>query len=229
MIQQLAFDLPYIEGLSVDDFHLSPFNRAAFSVVSAWPHWPDPVVIIIGPEGCGKSHLAAIWMQKTSATLLGLQDLTVENIPNITASKALLIEDIDQLSKKLDENALFHLLNLVRQSGGHLMITARTRPDSWGIVTLDLLSRLRLAPMVEIAPPDDALFRVLIAKLLHDRQLLVEPNVIEYLMLRIERSFSSARAIVAALDRHSLEKSRPVTRNVAAEVLNALQIEGDEK
>jgi chromosomal replication initiation ATPase DnaA len=222
MTQQLAFDLPYIEGLSVEDFHLSLFNQAAFRVVSAWPDWPDPVVVLVGPEGCGKSHLAAIWVQNTSATLLGLQDLTVENIPNIIASKALLIEDIDQLSEKLDENALFHLLNLVRQSGGHLMITARTRPDSWGVATLDLLSRLRLAPMVEIAPPDDALFRVLIAKLLHDRQLLVEPNVIEYLMLRIERSFASARNIVTALDRNSLEKSRPITRSFAAEVLSGM-------
>jgi chromosomal replication initiation ATPase DnaA len=90
MTQQLAFDLPYIEGLSVEDFHLSLFNQAAFRVVSAWPDWPDPVVVLVGPEGCGKSHLAAIWVQNTSATLLGLQDLTVENIPNIIASKALL-------------------------------------------------------------------------------------------------------------------------------------------
>ncbi len=223
MTKQLVFDLPYVEGLGVEDFHLSLFNQAAFRVVSNWPNWHDPVAIIIGPEGCGKSHLAAIWAQKTNAKILLEHDLNLENIPNINTSTNLLIEDMDRLIKPLNENSLFHLLNLVRQSGGHLMVTARIRPDEWGIVTPDLLSRLRLAPMVEIAPPDDALFRVLIAKLLHDRQLLVEPNVIEYLMLRIERSFASARTIVAALDRHSLEKSRSITRAVAAEVLNAMQ------
>jgi chromosomal replication initiation ATPase DnaA len=227
MTQQLAFDLPYIEGLGVEDFHLSLFNQAAFRVVSNWPNWPDPVVVLVGPEGCGKSHLAAIWAQKTAATILCADDLHFENIPNIATSKALILEDMDRLAKKTDDSAFFHLLNLVRQSGGHLMITARTRPDEWEIVTPDLLSRLRLAPMVEIAPPDDALFRVLIAKLLHDRQLLVEPNVIEYLMLRIERSFASARTIVAALDRHSLEKSRPITRSFAAEILNLMHTEVD--
>lgn len=226
MSQQLAFDMPFVEGLGVEDFHLSLFNQAAFSIVSAWPDWPDPVAIISGPEGCGKSHLASIWVQKTSAIVLGADELKPANIPRIKASSALLIEDMDRL--QINESAIFHLLNLVRESAGHLMITARERPDGWGLKLPDLLSRLRLAPIVDIAPPDDAMFRVLLAKLLHDRQLNVEPNVIEYLTLRIERSFASARNIVAALDRHSLSKNRAITRAIAAEVLEGINVRGDE-
>ncbi len=221
MTQQLAFDLPFIEGLGVEDFHLSPFNNAAFRIVSGWPNWPDPVAVIIGPEGSGKSHLASIWVQRTSATVLTVNDLQINTVTNIKTSSALLIEDMDRLH--IDENAVFHLLNLVREEGGHLMITGRERPDRWGVKLPDLLSRLRLAPLVEIAPPDDTLFRVLLAKLLHDRQLIVEPNVIEYLTLRIERSFASAKNIVAALDKLSLSKNRAITRAVAGQVLSAME------
>lgn len=221
MVQQLAFDLPFVEGLGIEDFHLGQFNQSAFAIVSAWPNWPDPVAIITGPEGCGKSHLSSIWARKTSAEVLKAQDFHVADIPIIKSSGALLIEDMDRL--QINENAVFHMLNLIRESGGYLMITARKPPDCWGIKLPDLLSRLRLAPMVEIAPPDDTVFRVLLAKLLHDRQLSVEPNVIEYLTLRIERSFASAKNIVAALDRYSLSKNRAITRAVAAEVLSDLK------
>ncbi len=225
MVEQLVFDLPFIEGLGVEDFHLSLFNQAAFRVVSAWPNWPDPVTILCGPEGCGKSHLASIWAKATGAKWLGKVDLDVDSLPGMKASNAFLIEDADRWrdihGQDMDEHSLFHLLNLIREAGGHLLITARKRPDDWGIATKDLLSRLRLAPLYEIAPPDDSLFRALLAKLLHDRQLVVEPNVIEYLTVRIERSFAAARDIVTALDHHSLANNRRITRATAAEVLAA--------
>jgi chromosomal replication initiation ATPase DnaA len=229
MTKQLVLELPFIQGMGVEDFHLSLFNQAAFRTVSDWPNWPDPVAIMYGPEGCGKSHLAAIWVQAATATILSPSQLVADHIMSLTASGAFLIEDMDRLKQKegslIDEKALFHLLNLIREAGGHLMITARKPPDQWGIITPDLLSRLRLAPLVEITAPDDALFRVLLAKLLHDRQLQVEPNVIEYLMVRIERSFASARDVVAALDTYSLAKGRKITRAIAADVLNDLEKE----
>ncbi len=229
MNEQLAFDLPFIEGFEVENFYLSLFNQAAFRMVSHWPYWPDSIAIIQGVEGCGKSHLSHIWAQKANAQKITPQDLSA--VQNINPARAFLIEDCDRYEAiydhKIDEKALFHLINLVRENKGFLLITARTNPNEWGLQTPDLLSRLRLAPLVKIDAPDDTLFRALLAKLLHDRQLSVEPNVIEYLYLRIERSYASARTVVASLDRHSLAKNRAITRAIAAEVLRELEYEAE--
>jgi chromosomal replication initiation ATPase DnaA len=138
---------------------------------------------------------------------------------------AILLEDAD--SAKRVENELFHLLNLVREAGTHLAITARQWPDSWGLSTADLLSRLRLAPAVEIGEPDDALVRAVLVKLFVDRQLVVDTSVVEYLAVRIERSLDAARAIVEALDREALAQNRPITRPIAIDVLRRLDGEAD--
>jgi chromosomal replication initiation ATPase DnaA len=131
-----------------------------------------------------------------------------------------LLEDADAAPKV--ENELFHLLNLVRESDTYLVVTARRWPDSWGLATRDLLSRLRLAPAIEIGEPDDALVRAVLVKLFVDRQLVVDTSVVEYLALRIERSLDAARAVVEELDREALALRRPITRPVAADVLRRL-------
>ena len=115
--------------------------------------------------------------------------------------------------RALDERALFHLLNLAREEEAFVLITARTRAGRVGASSLpDLASRLRAMPVVELAPPDDALLRAVMVKLFADRQLAVDESLVAYLATRIERSFAAARAAVEALDREALRQKRPVTR-----------------
>jgi chromosomal replication initiation ATPase DnaA len=128
-----------------------------------------------------------------------------------------LIEDADRVGA--EEAALFHLLNLARESGAHLLLTARGQPDGWGLKTADLVSRLRLAPIVSLGAPDLDLTQAVLFKLFSDRQLMVDPSVVSYVALRIERSLDAARAIVAALDREALAQGKRVTRAMAAQFL----------
>ena len=218
--RQLTLELPVEPRFGREDFLVSPSNAQAWSSFEAWPAWPDRVMLLLGPTGAGKSHLAAIWAARAGARVLRASALPLADLPGLVRAPAILVEDAD--SSPGIETDLFHLLNLVRDSATYLVVTARQWPDSWGLATADLLSRLRLAPAVEIGEPDDALVRAVLVKLFVDRQLVVDTSVVEYLALRIERSLDAARTVVAALDREALAKNRPITRPIAADVLRRL-------
>ncbi len=121
----------------------------------------------------------------------------------------------------VDERAMFHLLNLAQEQRAFLLITARAAPAGWPIGLPDLASRLRALPVVTLAAPDDAMLRAVLVKLFADRQLAVDDGLISFLMVRIERSFAAARAVVAKLDREALRRQRPVTRALAGEILGS--------
>jgi chromosomal replication initiation ATPase DnaA len=218
--RQLAFDLPVDSRHGVEDFLIGPSNETAYGLVEAWPDWPEAWLRLIGPEGAGKTHLAAIWARAAHAWTVPLAEVTQDSVPHLISGGALVVEDCDRGAR--DEPALFHLMNAIKAKGGSLLLTARSAPDLWGLRVPDLLSRLRLAPHATIEPPDDALLRAVLVKLFVDRQLIVDAGIIEMLAQRMERSFAAARALVDALDRLSLERGRRVTRPLAAEALAAL-------
>lgn len=215
--RQLALALPHKESLSRDDFLEGPGNAAALALVDRWPQWPHPMMLISGPEGCGKSHLATIWSERSGARVISAHALVLDLVPTSLATGALVVEDIDR--GDCDERALFHLMNLARQDNASVLLTSRVPAVSLKVGLRDLMSRLRAVPMVEVKPPDDALLRALIVKLCADRQMSVDESLVGYLVNRIERSFAEARRAVDLLDREGLRLGRPVTRTLAAELL----------
>lgn len=215
--RQLALDLPAPPRYGREDFLVTPSNSQAWEMFERWPEWPGRTLLLIGPPGSGKSHLGAIWARRAGARVIAAADLPRLDLPDIARSGAALLEDADR--PPLREREMFHLINLIAADGGFLAITATTWPDAWGVGLPDLLSRLRRAPAVAIEQPDEALMRAVLVKLFVDRQLIVETSVIEYLVLRMERSLDAARSIVAALDRAALERGRAITRPLAAAIL----------
>jgi len=215
--RQLAFVLPHEESLTRDNFLEGPANAAALALIEAWPEWPARTMLLAGPEGSGKSHLAAIWAEASGARVTAAHALTPANVPGALATGALVVEDLRP--HDFDERALFHLLNLAREETAFVLITAREAPTAFEIELKDLRSRLRALPLVSLKPPDDQLFRALIVKLCADRQLTVDEAVVGYLANRIERSYAAARDTVALLDREALRLGRPITRTFAAELL----------
>ena len=216
MPRQLALALPHAENFSREDFLTGVSNEAALRLVERWPDWPDRALTIVGPEGAGKSHLAAIWADIAGARRVSARAIGETDLPAALATGALVIEDA---TSHLDERALFHLLNLMRQQGAFVLMTARTAPATWRVDLPDLASRLRAIPTVQLHAPDDALLRAVMVKLFADRQLAVDEALIAYLSTRIERSCAAARVAVADLDREALRLKRPVTRALAAELL----------
>ena len=213
--RQLAFTLPHAESLTRDNFLEGPANAAGLALIDSWPDWPNRAMFLVGPEGSGKSHLAAIWAEESGARSTSAHALTPAEVPGALATGALVIEDMK--SADIDERALFHLLNLAREDGAFVLMTARQPPIE--VELRDLRSRLRAVPTVQLQPPDDHLFRALIVKFCADRQLAVDESVVSYLSTRLERSYAAVRQTVELLDSEALRLGRPVTRALAVELL----------
>jgi chromosomal replication initiation ATPase DnaA len=227
---QLVFDLPIEPRFGRDDFLVSPSNEAAWTMFQHWPQWPDRVLLLLGPIGAGKSHLSAIWAEQAQVQRIQARDLADAHL-HLLGMEGVVIEDADMLrasglpaaSCAHIETQLFHLLNLARSAGTFVVFTARHWPDHWGFKLPDLISRLRLAPVLEIGEPDDALIRAVLVKLFADRQLDIDVAVVDYLCLRLERSLDAARRIVDMLDRESLVQGRAITRPFAADILARME------
>ncbi|MGE0038418.1 MAG: chromosomal replication initiator DnaA [Xanthobacteraceae bacterium] len=202
-----------------EDFLGGPSNATALALIDAWPEWSSRAAVLAGPEGSGKSHLAAIWAQAAGARRVAARSLEEIGVPAALATGAVVVEDA--APGEFDERALFHLLNLAREDEAFVLLTARTPPAGWLLAIRDLASRLKALPVVTLAPPDEVLLRAVLVKLFADRQLTVDESLIGYLATRIERSFAAARAVVAALDEEAMRRQRPLTRALAAEMLRS--------
>ena len=214
--RQLALALGHGESFAREDLLEGPENAAALKLIEQWPDWPSRTVALVGPQGSGKSHLAAIWAASAGARVISGHTLDETNVPTALATGALVVEDLGV--GIFDERALFHLLNLARTEKADVLITARTTPIAWQANLPDLTSRLRALPVVTLDPPGDALLRAVLVKLFADRQLAVDESLIGYLVSRMERSFAAAGSMVATLDREALRQQRPVTRTLASEL-----------
>lgn len=221
MIRQLAFDLPSAEALTRDHFFAAPSNAVALQSVEGWREWPVPKLLLIGPEGAGKSHLAHIWAALTHAEILRAADLSNTDIANLSG-RSVVVEDLDRA--QLAEALLFHLHNLATATGA-LLMTARTPPRDWGLKLPDLISRMQATPIAQLDAPDDALLSAVLVKLFADRQVAVPANLIPYLVTRMPRSIAAARALVTALDARALAEGRPITRGLAAKIIDELSVE----
>lgn len=218
--RQMPIPLPVQSVMDADTLAVSPANRAAMTLIESWPDWSAPHALIAGPTGSGKTHLGMIWKQRASAV-----QLDADQLSKAVADTAHSFFIDDLRPSQIDETGLFHILNLARQRGGHVLMTSRDWPSAWGIATPDLLSRLRAATTVEIGEPDDTLLRAALVKLFADRQLVIDSDVIEFLVLRMERSLGAACAVVDALDREALVRQSRITKPLAREILAEFEVQ----
>jgi chromosomal replication initiation ATPase DnaA len=214
---QLALDLPRRTAFGRSDFMVSDSNIAAVERIDRWPDWPSAALVLHGPPGCGKTHLVHLWRERASALIIAGETLTDAMLPRLIHElpRQIAVDDAQRAS----EPALLHLYNSCIEHQGSLLITACRPPGSWRVVLADLRSRLRAAPVVEIGAPDDALLGAVLVKHFADRQLHVVPQVIAFLLRRIDRSFAAAEKIAARLDGAALSNGGPVTIPLARRVL----------
>lgn len=223
---QLPLPLPHAPHYDRDSFLPGPSNAAALHLIERWPDWPSPVVVLSGPPGSGKTHLAHVWASLSGAAILAASHLHTADVLATYQAGGIAVEDVSM--HDVPQHALFHLINSAKESGGSLLLTSRTSAADWRIDLPDLRSRLRMATPVALDPPDDELLRKVLVKLFADRQLTVDKPVIDYLLVRMERSLSAAVTLVEALDRQALATARRITRPLAAELFAGIKEGGDE-
>lgn len=217
--EQLPLALPHEAAKGRDDLVVSERLDAAVSLIDRWPNWPSPVVILVGPAGSGKSHLATVWREMTGAVDI-CPDERGDAASAAAAEGPVIFEDADRVG--FDDTALFHTINSVRENGTSLLMTSRAWPLSWPVELADLRSRLRAATVIEIGAPDEALLSQLIVKLFADRQLHIDDRIVDYIVDRMDRSFDAAMAVVERMDKLALSRHTRITRAIAAEVLGEL-------
>jgi chromosomal replication initiation ATPase DnaA len=227
MMRQATFDLPLPEARGRADFLPAPSNAAALAAISATAGWVNRRLVLAGPPGSGKTHLAHVWAAEAGGTVAPAAELTVARVPQL-AGAPLALDGADALTRDAaGETALFHLANQMAAAGLPLMLTAAAPPGAWGIALPDLASRLTASSVAVLTQPDDALLAAVMVKLFADRQVHVDGRVIDWLLPRMPRSLAAARAIVAALDHRALAARRAVDIDAARAVLAGLAEGGD--
>ncbi|NNE52411.1 MAG: chromosomal replication initiator DnaA [Sulfitobacter sp.] len=220
MAEQLGLSLPSRTVRGRESFFVAPSNSMALAMIDGWQGWPLGKLVLTGPEGSGKTHLAHVWADMVGARIIAARDLVEAEIPTLAAAP-LVVEDLPDIAgDAAREGALFHLHNLTLAEGQPLLMTGSEPVAGWHIALPDLRSRLEGTTAVALEPPDDTLLQALLVKLLADRQLTPKPNLVPYLLGRMDRSFAAAIDLINRLDAASLARKRPITRALAAEVLD---------
>lgn len=226
-MQQIPLDLGSRHAFGRSDFHIGASNRDAVGWIDRWPNWCAPALILQGAAASGKSHLAAVWQDKTNAAIIKPEMLTHKSAQELfNMGDNLVIDGLDPwLGDKLAETTLFHLYNMLKEEQKTVMITMRMTMSRSNFALEDLASRLRAAPSVTIHAPDDMLLASVIIKLFSDRQLSVSNDIISYLLPRMERSFAAAKEVVENADHMALSEKRSISVPLMRKVLAAMQEE----
>lgn len=225
MARQLTLDLAGDPAHSRDDFLIAPANALALAALDAPAAWPQGRMLLIGEAGAGKTHLASFWAADRAALRVAARSLTPEDADDLMPQDgALVVEDADRAGGIAPaEEALFHLWNISHARRCLLLLTARSAPRDWGLRLPDLRSRMDAMPQTRIAAPDEALLAAVLVKLFADRQLAVPADLIDWLVLRMDRDLGLARKLVAALDDAAMADRRRITRRLAADLLDKLR------
>ena len=218
---QLAFDLARPKLLGRADFFASAANTAALSWIERWPDWPSSVLVLHGDQGAGKTHLAHLWCERAGAALLVGETLHEAQVERMIDGHGAHVAVDD--AEHAPEEILLHLFNACVEVGGNLLLTTRRAPGAWRMQLPDLGSRIRAAPAVGLGRPDDALLGAVLVKHFADRQLRIAPDVIAYLVSRMERSLAVAAKMAAALDQEALSRHGEITIRLASQVLAKLR------
>lgn len=213
--EQIPFDLGHRAAFDREDFWVSDSNRGAVAWLDKYPDWPAPALIIYGPPASGKTHLLQVFRKETGAVDFSGGDIA-------EGQKTLVIDGLDRMTgDPAREETILHLYNILKERGGHILIAAEKPQRDWRFVLPDLKSRLMAAPAVEVLPPDDQLMAVVLTKLFSDRQIFVPQDVVQFILPRVERSFSALRHLADLIDRKALAEKRPVTVPLVREMLQS--------
>ena len=193
-MNQIALPLNWPVAEKDEDFLVSDANRAAFDHFKRWSLWPVMATILTGPRKSGRSLLGRIFVRKTGGRLF-------DN------------------AEEHDEETLFHAWNEAQEKRRPLLLIADAPPPAWAVKLPDLRSRVTATPHVRIEQPDDRLIGDLVLKLLADRGVAAPPELAEFLVPRIERSYVAVQQVVDVLDRAMLSHHRRMTVPMAKRAL----------
>jgi chromosomal replication initiation ATPase DnaA len=215
-LDQTIIEFDYDKNLKNDDFFLSKSNKHVFDFLNIWPKWERNFINITGEKLSGKTHLMNIFLQKNKGIKFDSETLKNDDLNKIKIYENIIIEN---LSSDVDEKLLYSLFNLIEQDNKFIIVTS-SKPIVNIIFDLkDLKSRAKNFILLNIEKPDDELIFAIILKNLSDRQISLDDKFVEFIIKRIERSYSKIYDFIYKIDQLSLKKKKSIDFKIIKEVL----------
>ena len=217
LMSQLIFKFPFKIKYYEQDYYVSNNNFSAYRLIESWPNWPNKWLNIFGPKGCGKTHLSNILKKKIGVT----QILEAKNIDNESIFKLEKLDCliIDNYANNIDEKLFYSLLNQSKQVNSYIVINSILPIRNNNFKLVDLKSRAESFVSLGIELPTDELLRVIISKSFSDKQIEISPNISEYIIKNIERSYEKVFKFIKEIDDLSLSSGKSININLIKKVL----------
>ena len=215
-INQLLLNFNEKKNLDTDNFYVSKSNFLAYETLNKWPKWEKKILNINGDKYSGKTHLANIFKKKSKSKYILEKEINDEIFNELRLYENLILEDFNN---QISERILFSFLNFIDHNNKYLLITSEIPINNFKFELNDLNSRAKNCLFAEIDIPDDELIFALIIKNFSDRQLTIEKKLIEFIIKRIDRSYSKIYDFIYKLDELSLKKKKPVSLKIIKEIL----------
>ena len=216
-MSQLIFKFPFKTNYFEEDFYVSSNNFDAYKLIESWPKWSGRQINIYGPSGCGKTHLANIFKKKINSFFIQASDLTNSSLSSIKSKECLIIDDY---KNNIEEKLFYSLLNQSHQSNQYVIVNTLESIKTSLINLKDLKSRFDSFIYVGIDLPTDDLIRVILTKNFSDKQVKIEPKLLEYILKNIHRSYEDIFDLIDKVDSLSLSTGKAININLIKKVLN---------
>ena len=215
-LNQLLFKLDHKKNFNEHDFYVSKSNFYAYNIIDKWPKWEKKILNIFGEKFSGKTHLANIFKSKTNALLINASKIDEEIFKKIKLFENIIIDDFE---KNCDEKLIYSIFNLVDQDNKYMLINSLIPINEIEFKLPDMISRSKNCLSAKIESPDDDLIFAIILKNFSDRQIKLEKKIIEFIINRIDRSYSKIYEFIYKIDELSLKKKKPINLKTIREIL----------
>ena len=217
-LNQLLLNFEYKQNFKDEDFYVSKSNYFAFNLIDSWPKWEKNFLNISGDKFSGKSHLANIFLKKFKGIKIDANTFKNEKLHEIKVHENIILENFDQ---NIDEVLIYTLFNLIDNDNKYLIINSNIPINEMDFKLNDLKSRTKNCLFAVIEKPDDDLMFALILKNFSDRQITIDKKLIDFIIKRIDRSYSKIFEFIYKIDELSLKKKKPIDFKTIKEVLKA--------
>ena len=215
-LNQLLLNFNQKQNFSYNDFYVSKCNYYAFQLIENWPKWEKNIINVYGENNCGKSHLSSIFKNKHKAEIIDEKQLSNEIFKKLKISQNIILENFKNIT---DEKILFSFFNFIDQDNKFLIINSSLPMTSMKFNLKDLVSRANNFISAEIKKPDDDLIFALILKNFSDKQIKIDKKVIDYIVKRIDRSYSKISEFIYKIDEISLKKKKRIDIKLIKEII----------
>jgi chromosomal replication initiation ATPase DnaA len=216
ILNQLIIKFDYEQNFKDDDFYVSKSNQHVFSLVGKWPNWEKNFLNISGKKYSGKTHLTNIFLKKFKGIKLDAKSLSNDDLKEIKIHENIILEDLD---KNVNERLVYSLFNIIDIDNKYIIVTSNDPIVNIDFSLIDLKSRTKNFLLLNIEKPDDEMMFALILKNLSDRQISIDKKLIDFIIKRIDRSYSKISDFIYKVDELSLKKKKPIDFKIIKEVL----------